>query len=209
MVPLTLFCFVCLFLGTYIYTCVDTHTHTHTHILKCICDGFVEWDISINKDVTVISDLGPPNVNEDPQKGKQSLLSSRCHPHSIPSDCWGALRKFRECEKPKTPRMLALDSRDAYERNDFNNPRLLYLPIHRRALNSLTWDVCFSLINGNLWCSHCLLPFVTNSCISWLHPLPPQSRFSGLPEMLPPGLEVLTFPSNKTPSTFRYFLDNS
>jgi len=152
MVPLTLFCFVCLFLGTYIYTCtyIQTHTHTHTHVLKCICDGFVEWDISINKDVTAISDLGPQNGNEGPQKGKQSLWSSRCHPHSTPSNCWGALRKFRECEKSKTHRMLALDSRDAYERNDFNNPRLLYLPIHRRALNSLTWDVYFSLINGNL-----------------------------------------------------------
>ena len=152
MVPLTLFCFVCLFLGTYIYTCtyIQTHTHTHTHVLKCICDGFVEWDISINKDVTAISDLGPQNGNEGPQKGKQSLWSSRCHPHSTPSNCWGALRKFRECEKSKTHRMLAFDSRDAYERNDFNNPRLLYLPIHRRALNSLTWDVYFSLINGNL-----------------------------------------------------------
>ena len=153
--------------------------------------------ISINKNVTAISDLGPPNVNKGPQKGKQSLWSSRCHPHPTPSNCWGG--PSRECEKSKKPRMLPLDSWDVYERNDFNNPGLLYLPIHRRALNSFIWDVCFSLINGHLWCSHCLFPFVTNSYIPWLHPLPPQSSFSGLPEMLPPGLEVLTFPSNKTP----------
>ena len=33
---------------------------------------------------------------------------------------------------------------------DFNEPRLLHLPVRRKALNSLTWDVWFSLINGNL-----------------------------------------------------------
>ena len=37
-----------------------------------------------------------------------------------------------------------------YERNDFSEPGLLYLPIHRKALNSLTWFICFSLINNNL-----------------------------------------------------------
>ena len=37
-------------------------------------------------------------------------------------------------------RMLAQDSWDACERNDFSEPRLLHLPIHRKVLNSLTWD---------------------------------------------------------------------
>ena len=38
----------------------------------------------------------------------------------------------------------------ACQRNDFSEPRLLHLPIHRKALNSLTWDIGFSLINNNL-----------------------------------------------------------
>ena len=33
---------------------------------------------------------------------------------------------------------------------DFKEPRLLHLPIHRKVLNSLTWDVWFSLINSKL-----------------------------------------------------------
>ena len=45
---------------------------------------------------------------------------------------------------------LIPDSWDAYQRNDFSMPRLLYLPIHRKALNSLTRDTWFSLINNNL-----------------------------------------------------------
>ena len=51
-------------------------------------------------------------------------------------------------------RILAPDSWGIYQRNDFNEPRLLHLPIHRKALNSLTWDVCFPLINSNLLMFH-------------------------------------------------------
>ena len=35
------------------------------------------------------------------------------------------------------------DSWDAYQRNDFKEPILLHLPIHRKVLNSLTCDVRF------------------------------------------------------------------
>ena len=35
-------------------------------------------------------------------------------------------------------RMMALDSEGAYQRNSFNEPGFLHLPIHRKALNSLT-----------------------------------------------------------------------
>ena len=48
----------------------------------------------------------------------------------------------------------------SYQRNEFSEPRLLHLPIHRKALNSLTWDIWFSLIiTIILWCSN-YLPFV-------------------------------------------------
>ena len=46
--------------------------------------------------------------------------------------------------------MLAPDSSEVYESNDFGEPRLLCLPIHREVLNSLTWDTWFSLMNDNL-----------------------------------------------------------
>lgn len=59
---------------------------------------------------------------------------------------WCALRGYRT-EKSK---MLALGSQGAYQRIDFNEPRLLPLPILRKMLNSLTWDAWFSLINSNL-----------------------------------------------------------
>ena len=68
-----------------------------------------------------------------------------------PSDCshslgW-TLRKLRLLQKH---RILAPDRWSAYQRNDFSEPRFLHLPIHRKALNSLTWDILFSLIKNNL-----------------------------------------------------------
>ena len=56
----------------------------------------------------------------------------------------------------------------AYERNDFREPRLLHLPIHRKALNSLTQDVWFSL-TIIFWYSD-YLPFITNFCNKFLAP---------------------------------------
>ena len=51
--------------------------------------------------------------------------------------------------------MLAPESWDAHERNDFRTPRLLYLPIHRKSLNSSTWDILFlfshSVMPNSLW----------------------------------------------------------
>lgn len=95
--------------------------------------------ISINKDITVISDSRPPNVNEDSQKRTQCLRSSRCHQPSqwlLRSWGWGDVINQKD-------RTLAPDSWDVCERNDFDNPRLLHFPRHRRALNSLTWYLIF------------------------------------------------------------------
>ena len=50
---------------------------------------------------------------------------------------WGELRMEKD-------RILVLDSKGAYLRNNFNEPRLLYLPIYRKILlKSLTQDVWF------------------------------------------------------------------
>ena len=67
-------------------------------------------------------------------------------------------------------RIQAPDSWGAYRRNDFSELWLLHLPTHSKMLNSLTWDIWFSLINSNLLIfplpGHCC----KNSCISWLLP---------------------------------------
>ena len=55
-------------------------------------------------------------------------------------------RKFRMW----THRVLAPDCWGACERSDFREPRLLHLLVHRKLLNSLTWDIWLSLINNNL-----------------------------------------------------------
>jgi len=53
------------------------------------------------------------------------------------------------CEKSNR-RVLAPDGSEANKRNNFSDPRLLCLPIHRKVLHSLTWDTWFSLMNNNL-----------------------------------------------------------
>ena len=45
-------------------------------------------------------------------------------------------------------RILASDC-CPYQRNGFSEPRLLHLPIYRKALNSLTRDIWFSSTNSN------------------------------------------------------------
>ena len=74
-------------------------------------------------------------------------------------------------------RILAPDSGDAYERNDFNKPRLLHPHIHRKVLNSLTWDIWFSLIHKNTFDVETTCPLFTNFCITWL--LLPTPTLSG------------------------------
>ena len=81
---------------------------------------FLSWEMEYflpypqTKDVTVISD---------------------CNHHRR----W-ALRKLRMWKY----RILAPDSWGTYQRNDFSEPGFLHIPIHRKALNSLTWDIWLS-----------------------------------------------------------------
>lgn len=82
--------------------------------------------------------------------------AAHCQVHLAVSHCnhprWCTLMKLRM----RKHWILAPDSLSAYERNNFSEPRILYPPIHRRALESLTWDIQFALINNNLLI--CLLP---------------------------------------------------
>ena len=62
--------------------------------------------------------------------------------------------------------------------NDFNEPRLLHIPIHRKVLNSLTWDVWFSFFSSNVLTF--LLPGLCckNAHISWF----PLYLFGAVPQ---------------------------
>ena len=59
--------------------------------------------------------------------------------------------------------ILTLDSWGAYQGSSFIKPTLLHLPIHinRKALNSLTWEVCFLFNLLMFW----LLVFVAKTPI--------------------------------------------
>ena len=52
----------------------------------------------------------------------------------------------------------------------FQWAQILHLPIHRKALHSLTWDVWFSLINSHLLVFWPPGLCYKNSYVSWLHP---------------------------------------
>ena len=95
-----------------------------------------------------------------PPKERTMLQYSCCH--SLWMEGW----EIWKC------RMRCLDSWDWYERSEFSEPRYLHLLIDKRKLHSLTWDIWFSLINNNLWCSDYLSPLLQSSVWPNSSPLP-------------------------------------
>ena len=104
--------------------------------------------ISANKDVTV-------NINSSPPGHSRRRRPAWSGSHQT------AATPYRSLEEPRMwqHRILAPDSWDACEGADFSEPKPSHLPIHRKMLNSLTWDVCFQLTIIS-WCSG-YLPFVS------------------------------------------------
>ena len=121
-----------------------------------------------------MSNSGPPNVDFwalralRKENNTCNLAAIRLQPL-----CTVSSKEFRmwKCK------LLAPDSGDAYERNDFNKPRLLHPPIHRKELNSLTWSIWFSLIHKNTFDVETTCPLFRNFCITWL--LQPTPTFLG------------------------------
>ena len=107
--------------------------------------------ISINEDVTVISDSSHPGT----QRGEE--LPAWSGSHQAAATPYGKHWRTRDV---KNHRILAPDSWDTDERNDFSEPRLLHLSIHRKVLSSLTWDVWFSLIHKNAFKIQAYLSFL-------------------------------------------------
>ena len=103
--------------------------------------------ILVNKDVTVIRDCSPPMWAGEPSGFRKE--KNTCDPTGIRLQPLHMVSP-QGAQDVKKHRLAAQDSWDAYERNDFTEPRLLHLPIHRKAQNSLTWYVWFSIIYNNL-----------------------------------------------------------
>ena len=147
--------------------------------------------ILVNKDVTAISDSSPPG-----HSGRRRI-PELCGNHQA------AVTPDREpwrTQDIKNCRILTPDSWDAHERNDFSEPRLLHLPIYRKALNSLSYLNFFNS-QKYFWCSDYPL-FVASFYITWLltssppHPTLSKEQFSqGYLKMLPTKFEVLKIPT--------------
>lgn len=146
-------------------------------------------------------------VNEKRLSNLRGMLQSWSHqPILPPTQRWRQMaaccQALSHCGHPDggtlrelrlgTNRMLALESQGAYQRNDLSEPRLWHLPIHWKVLNSLTWDVWFSLINTTL-----LMVWLPGFC--WKTPVYPGFSLSSLElfARLPPGLESSESPPNK------------
>ena len=78
------------------------------------------------------------------QEGKNT-----CNPAAITMQPHSTVSS-KEAQDVEKHRILGQDSWNAYQRNDFNEPITSHLPIHRKALNSLTWEIWLSLIYNNL-----------------------------------------------------------
>ena len=70
-----------------------------------------------------------------------------------------------------------------------SDTRLPHLPIQRKVLNSLTWGICFSLINTNLSMFQQPDLYSKNSYISWVPPLLLQSSLLKLSDGLCPRVK--------------------
>ena len=98
--------------------------------------------MSVNKGSCHHQPLQPPDTQdgaECPPSSHQTLQPPHSH-----------MCTPRRLRMRRMHWILAPDSWGAYQRNDFSEPRLLHLPIHRKALNSLTWNIWFSLIKSDL-----------------------------------------------------------
>ena len=115
--------------------------------------------------------------------------SPNCHPAESAATTprwlqrsWGnALESQLPRQKVNRETWLATDSLGAYERNKFNEPRVLHLPIQR-------------MLNTDLWCSDCLLLLLQSS----IEPDFPSCLLGAVfwvTRMLTPGLRVLNIPT--------------
>ena len=105
---------------------------------------------------------------EGTQEGKNACLLAAIRLQALPTE--------NPEETQNVKNTLAPNRWGAKQRNDFSELQLLHLPIHRKALNTSTWDIYFSLINDNLLNVLVTCPSLQNLYISWLLPSSLQSN---------------------------------
>ena len=95
-----------------------------------------------NQHNTVPQRVSPEGLRMETKDAHCQTLRDCSHPQI--QGTWRWLRM-------EISRILSPESWGAFQRNDFSEPRLLHLPIHRKVLNSLMVDIWVSLINRNLF----------------------------------------------------------
>ena len=124
------------------YSAGNTRSATISHDGHSTCEWNIFPAISINKgccshQAITLQPCGWLTLSEL-RLETIGLLTSKPSVTAI-TPKWWTLRGFR-MEKA---RVLAPDSRGAYEINDFSEPRLFYPPMPRQVPTYLTWDICF------------------------------------------------------------------
>ena len=130
----------------------------------------------------------PPCPSPTPGASSNSCPSSQwCHPtissSVIPFSSRCQSFPTSQCENTGLWSQIA-------EMSDFRMPRLLHLSIHRKALNSLTCGVWFSLIHKNTFDDQTTCLLLQTSAQPGSSPCLLGVLLSGMMlEMLPPGLK--------------------
>lgn len=118
----------------------------------------------------------------------------------------GAFRMGKK-RRHSLPWILTLESKDVHLRNNFNKPWFLCLPIQRKTLKSLPWDVSFLwlAILFDIWLYYLFILLWTFFVLLYKiflcilpSPLPLWSSSSDLSERLPPRLYSSVRSPNKT-----------
>ena len=136
--------------------------------------------------------LQPSNMSSYALKALEGEEYLRFGSHQVVATSYGELKGAQDMKKH---RILAPDSWGACERNGFSEPRLVHLPIHRHVLNSLAWDVWFSLSHKNT-----LMFRLPALCCKLLYNLIPplcplRAVLLGLLEMAVSQVKVLNIPT--------------
>ena len=118
----------------YICMCIYIYAYRYIHIYKITMLYTKKWRISchINKSGSPSSVI-PAHLmwTSEPSGHPGRKISAIQQPSATTQgELWGAWELGLGREKV---RIVASESRDAYDRNDFNEPRLLHLPIHRNV----------------------------------------------------------------------------
>ena len=115
--------------------------------------------VLINKDVAGISDSGPPKVNFWAQRATRK--NNACYLAALELQPLPTVstEELSGCEHTGYwPQIAEMHMKGMIS----VSPDSGHLPIHRKALNSLTGDICSSLINSNLLTFRLPFPLMQN-----------------------------------------------